>query len=310
MSAVRPTIIASMTPARLGVLVMLAAMFLFSLNDALGKWLVASYSVGQVLLLRSAAALIVLLPFLLRTGIANVVRAERPMLQFARVVFSTAEVFCFYWAVYFLPLADVMTYWLAAPIYVAALSPFLLKEKVGPIRWIAIALGFVGVLVALTPSGEVNPLAIVVSVIGTLAFALMVVTGRTLRGTPDKTLVFFQILGALAAGLVLAPFDWSMPTGPDFVLLATLGVVSMVAHMCVNRAVKLADAAAVAPLQYTLLPWAIVLGYLMFGDLPGPMTLIGAAIIITSGFVIYIRENRAKRAASPARSTSGTGETL
>ena len=284
MSAVRPTIIASMTPARLGVLVMLAAMFLFSLNDALGKWLVASYSVGQVLLLRSAAALIVLLPFLLRTGIANVVRAERPMLQFARVVFSTAEVFCFYWAVYFLPLADVMTYWLAAPIYVAALSPFLLKEKVGPIRWIAIALGFVGVLVALTPSGEVNPLAIVVSVIGTLAFALMVVTGRTLRGTPDKTLVFFQILGALAAGLVLAPFDWSMPTGPDFVLLATLGVVSMVAHMCVNRAVKLADAAAVAPLQYTLLPWAIVLGYL--------------------------RENRAKRAASPARSTSGTGETL
>eukprot|EP00873_Tetraselmis_striata_P031360 jgi/Tetstr1/451624/TSEL_038660.t1 len=294
----------------MGVLIMLLAMFLFSLNDAMGKWLVATYSVGQVLLLRSAVALIILLPFLWKSGLKPILSAERPMLQFARVVFSTAEVFCFYWAVYFLPLADVMTYWLAAPIYVAAMSPFLLKEKVGPIRWAAIGLGFVGVLVALTPSGEVNPLAILVSVVGTLAFALMVITGRTLRGTPDKTLVFFQITGALIAGLILTPFGWVTPTLPDFVLLGTLGVVAMLAHMCVNRAVKLADAAAVAPLQYTLLPWAIILGYLLFGDLPRPLTLIGAAIIVTSSFIIYLREQRTKRAAPAAPSTSGTGETL
>ncbi|AEQ52587.1 DMT family transporter [Pelagibacterium halotolerans] len=299
-----------MSPARMGVLIMLLAMFLFSLNDAMGKWLVATYSVGQVLLLRSAVALVILLPFLWKSGLKPILSAERPMLQFARVVFSTAEVFCFYWAVYFLPLADVMTYWLAAPIYVAAMSPFLLKEKVGPIRWAAIGLGFVGVLVALTPSGEVNPLAILVSVVGTLAFALMVITGRTLRGTPDKTLVFFQITGALVAGLILTPFGWVTPTLPDFLLLGTLGVVAMLAHICVNRAVKLADAAAVAPLQYTLLPWAIILGYLLFGDLPRPLTLIGAAIIITSSFIIYLREQRTRRAASPAPSTSGTGETL
>lgn len=309
MSSVKATS-APISPARMGVLIMLLAMFLFSLNDAMGKWLVATYSVGQVLLLRSAVALIILLPFLWKSGLKPILSAERPMLQFARVVFSTAEVFCFYWAVYFLPLADVMTYWLAAPIYVAAMSPFLLKEKVGPIRWAAIGLGFVGVLVALTPSGEVNPLAILVSVVGTLAFALMVITGRTLRGTPDKTLVFFQITGALIAGLILTPFGWVTPTLPDFVLLGTLGVVAMLAHMCVNRAVKLADAAAVAPLQYTLLPWAIILGYLLFGDLPRPLTLIGAAIIITSSFIIYLREQRTKRAAPAAPSTSGTGETL
>lgn len=294
----------SMSPTRMGVLVMLLAMFLFSLNDAMGKYLVSSYSVGQVLLLRSAVALVILLPFLIRGGLGPILSAERPMLQFARVVFSTAEVFCFYWAVYFLPLADVMTYWLAAPIYVAAMSPFLLKEKVGPIRWAAIAIGFVGVLIALTPSGEINPLAIVVAVIGTLAFALMVVTGRTLRGTPDTTLVFFQIVGALVAGLILTPFAWVTPTAPDFFLLGTLGVVAMLAHICVNRAVKLADAATVAPLQYTLLPWAIILGYLFFGDLPRPMTLIGAAIIIASGFIIFLRENRAKRDTA----LSGEGE--
>lgn len=290
MTAVSP----GMSPARLGILFMLLAMFMFSLNDAMGKWLVATYSVGQVLLLRSAAALIVLLPFLWKSGLAPILSAERPVLQFARVVFSTVEVFCFYWAVYYLPLADVMTYWLAAPIYVAALSPLLLKEKVGPIRWAAIGLGFVGVVVALTPSGQVNPLAILVAIIGTLAFALMVMTGRALRGTPDTTLVFFQIMGALIAGAVLAPSGWVTPTGLDLLLLAALGIIAMLAHIFVNRAVKLADAATVAPMQYTLLPWAIILGYLFFGDLPRAVTLIGAAIIITSSFVIYLRENRAK----------------
>ncbi len=291
-----PTI--AMSPTRAGVLVMLLAMLLFSLNDAIGKWLVSTYSVGQVLLLRSAVALIILVPFLWRRGLSRIISAERPGLQVARVVFSTAEVFCFYWAVYFLPLADVMTYWLAAPIYVAAMSPFLLNERVGPVRWASIALGFVGVIVALTPSAELNPLAIIVSIIGTLAFALMVITGRSLRGTPDITLVFFQIIGALAAGLILAPYGWITPTLPDFFLLGTLGVVAMTAHICVNRAVKLADAATVAPLQYTLLPWAIILGFLFFGELPRLVTLGGAAIIITSSLIIFVREKRSKQASA------------
>lgn len=297
-----------LSPVRLGMLIMLLGMFLFSLNDAMGKWLVATYSVGQVLLIRSAFALVILAPFVWKAGIAPILNADRPWLQFARVVFSTAEVFCFYWAVSFLPLADVMTYWLAAPIYVAALSPFLLKEKVGPVRWAAIALGFVGVLIALTPSGEVEPMAIIVAIIGTFAFAMMVVTGRTLRGTPDTTLVFFQMMGALIAGVILAPFSWVPPTLTDFVLLGALGVVAMVAHICVNRAVKLADAAIVAPFQYTLLPWAIILGWLFFGDLPRPLMLLGAAIIILSGLIIYVRDTRAQRTAAAASSPGGFGE--
>lgn len=296
-----------MSPVRMGMLVMLLGMFLFSLNDAMGKWLVATYSVGQVLLIRSAVALVILAPFLWKLGITPLVNAERPWLQFARVVFSTAEVFCFYWAVMYLPLADVMTYWLAAPIYVAALSPFLLKEKVGPVRWAAIALGFVGVLIALTPSGEVEPTAIVVAIIGTFAFAMMVITGRTLRATPDTTLVFFQLVGALLAGVVFAPFTWVPPTLTDFALLGALGVVAMVAHICVNRAVKLADAAIVAPFQYTLLPWAIILGWLFFGDLPRPLMLLGAVIIIISGLIIYVRDTRAQRKAAATSSPSGFG---
>ncbi|MDB5623495.1 MAG: hypothetical protein JWR39_2058 [Devosia sp.] len=288
----------ALSPARLGLLVMLAAMFLFSLNDAMGKWLVSSYGVGQVLLLRSLAALVILAPFVCKAGLGPLLAVERPRLQAMRVVFSTAEVFCFYWAVYYLPLADVMTYWMAAPIYVAAMSPLLLKEKVGLVRWAAIGLGFLGVLVALTPSGEINFVALAAALVGTLAFALMVVSGRTLRQTPDTTLVLFQLVGALLAGLLLSPFDWTTPSAPDFLLLGALGAVAMLAHIGVNRAVKLADAATVAPLQYTQLPWAILMGFVFFGDLPRPLTLAGAAIILVSSLVIYASENRARAAAA------------
>lgn len=278
---------------QLGVLLMLVGMFLFSLNDAMGKWLVASYGVGQVLLIRSLAALIILVPFLWMFGPARLFRLERPKLQAARVVFSTAEVFCFYAAVRELPLADVMTYWLAAPIYVAALSPFLLGERVGALRWAAIGIGFVGVLVALTPSGDVSPFATTVAIIGSMCFALMVLTGRSLRRTPDTALVFWQLVGAGLAGLVLAPFEWVSPSGIDWTLLALLGVVAMGAHLCVNRALKLADAALVAPLQYTLLPWAIILGWLFFADVPNALMLAGGAIIIGAGLMLLIRQRRA-----------------
>jgi drug/metabolite transporter (DMT)-like permease len=255
----------------IGIAMMLLGMFLFSLNDAIGKWLVATYSVGQVLLIRSLFAIVVLAVLLRASGFAPVLRVDRPIVQAARVAFSTAEVFCFYTAVTYLPLADVMTYWLAAPIYVAALSPFLLGERVGPLRWAAIAVGFVGVLIALAPSGAVAPAATVAAVIGSLSFALMILTGRSLRGTPDTTLVFWQTAGALAAGLVLAPLAWVPPTLPDFALLGLLGIVAMAAHICVNRALKLADAATVAPMQYTLLPF-VARHALLLGD---PLVLDG-----------------------------------
>jgi drug/metabolite transporter (DMT)-like permease len=145
--------LAPLSPAAPGIALMLLGMFLFSLNDALGKWLVATYAVGQVLLLRSAVALVVLGPVLWRWGLPRLLDVERPGLQAARVLFSTGEVFCFYWAVTLLPLADAMTFWMAAPILVAAASPFLLGERVGARRWALIAAGFAGVLLALRPFG-------------------------------------------------------------------------------------------------------------------------------------------------------------
>jgi drug/metabolite transporter (DMT)-like permease len=288
-----------LSAAQSGVLLMAFGMALFALNDALGKWLVESHSVGQVLLIRSLAALVVLLPFLWSFGFARLLGIERPGLQALRVVFSTAEVFCFYVAVRDLPLADVMTFWLAAPIYVAAVAPFLLGERVGPWRWFAIALGFAGVLIALGPSGGISPTATAAAMIGTACFAAMMITGRTLRGTPDTALVFWQLVGAGLAGVVAAPVGWTMPSAFDWGLLSLLGVVAMLAHICVTRALKMADAALVAPLQYTLLPWAIVLGWLFFGDVPGPAMLAGGLIIVVAGLML-LRPERRNETGSPA----------
>lgn len=285
-------------PAIVGPALMLMGMLMFSLNDAMGKWLVASYSVGQVILIRSLAALVILAPFLWRAGLQPIVTAEKPLLQGARVFFSTFEVFAFYYAVMYLPLADVMTYWLAAPIYVAAASPFLLGEKVGWRRWTAIGMGFVGVIIALNPSSAMFTAPAIISILGTIAFAFMMLSGRSLRATPDKTLVFFQLMGALIAGVIFAPFDWRpLGASTDIALMLLLGIVATTAHMLVNRALKISDAATVAPLQYTLLLWAVLFGWMFFGDVPKTSMVVGAVLIVGSGLFIFFREQRVKRRA-------------
>lgn len=279
-----------------GPAVMLLGMLLFAVNDAMGKWLVASYGLGQVILIRSIAALLVLAPFLWAAGLKPIVEAERPGLQFTRVVLSTLELFCFYYAVMYLPLADVMTYWLAAPIYVAAAAPFLLGEKVGWRRWTAIGIGFIGVIITLEPSSAMFTAPALISIIGTAAFAFMMLSGRSLRGTPDKTLVLFQTGGAAIVGLVAAPFGWTPLTSvSEVLLLGLLGIVAMSAHMLVNRALKISDAATVAPLQYTLLLWAVVFGYFLFGEVPRLTMVVGAALIVGSGLFIFFREQQLKK---------------
>ncbi len=314
MSAAPQTLTGTSVPsaARTGVLLMLLGMLMFSLNDVMGKWLVSTYSVGQVVFIRSIAALIVLVPFLWLNGPKKIMEVDRPRLQLARVILSTTEVFAFYFAVVYLPLADVMTYWLAAPIYVAAVSPLVLKEPVGWRRWSAIIVGFIGVVIALEPSSQALTPQAVISILGSMAFAFMLLLGRSLRGTPDTTLVFWQIVGAGLAGFVSVTIEWTPVSLRDLVLLGLLGVVAMLAHVLVNRALKLADAATVAPLQYTLLFWAILFGWLVFGDVPRMSMLIGSGFVVASGLFIFFREQQLKRQGrlkAPAETVvTGSGE--
>ena len=276
----------------LGIALALLGTFMFSANDVLGKWLVGTYSVGQVLLLRSFAALLILAPFVYRAGWRSLFVPERPGVQIFRAVLGGIEVCLFYLAVVYLPLADVMAYYLAGPIYVAALSPFVLSEHVGWRRWTAIVVGFGGVLVVLQPSGETLTLPAFISLAGSFAFGLILLTGRMLRRTPDLPMVFWPITASFVVGGVLAPASWVQPDVRSTALLALLGLVSMLAHVCTNRSLKLAPAATVAPIQYTLLLWAIVFGWTVFGDVPRPSTLIGGAIIVAAGLFIFFREQK------------------
>src|SRR5712691_6714571 len=168
-----------------GIGLMLAGIGLFSLNDALGKWLLATYSVGELLLIRSAAALLLLAPFVRQAGMAAFARAPRPRLQIVRVALSTLEVAMFFWAVSYLPLADTVTFYLAGPIYVTALSVILLGEKVGWRRWTAVIIGFAGVLLAMRPSAASFTLPALIALIGSIFFACLMIATRLLRETSN-----------------------------------------------------------------------------------------------------------------------------
>lgn len=279
-------------PAVAGIVLMCVGMMMFSFNDAMGKWLLGAYSVGQVLLLRSVAALAVLTPAMLREGRA-LVTPPHMRLQVARVLLSTVEVSAFYWAVTYMPLAETVTFWLAVPIYVALLAGPMLGEAIPLRRWLAIGVGFGGVVVALNPGGAALGWPALIALLGSGAFALLMIITRQLRGTPDITLVAWQTVAALLLGAVLAPFNWTPLTLFDTVLLGMLGVVAMIAHVATNRSLKLAPASVVVPYQYTLICWAVVLGWLVFGDVPAITTIVGALIIIAAGIWIFLDEKRA-----------------
>jgi drug/metabolite transporter (DMT)-like permease len=278
---------------------MLSGTFLFSLNDALGKWLLLDYSLGELLLVRSVAGLLLLLPFVRQVGVTAFTLAPRPGLQIARVILSTVEVAMFFWAVSYLPLADAVTFYLAGPIYVTALSVLLLGETVGWRRWSAVLIGFLGVVVAMRPSSASFTVPALIALGGSIVFALVMIVTRLLRETSNTVLVTGQIAGTLIYGLAAAPFGWMTPSPFDVVLLVLFGVTAMIALACINHSLKLAPASVVVPYQYTLIIWAILLGYVVFGDVPDAFTIGGAGIIILAGLYIFWREQTQGLTTSP-----------
>lgn len=273
-----------------GVLLMLAGDFMFALNDAMGKWLVASFSVGQVVLIRSIGSFIILGPMIARQGVGPLFHMDRLGLQVARAIATALDTLLFYASVVYLPLADVMSFYMAGPIYVAAMSHFFLDEKVGWRRWMAIVLGFCGVLIMLKPSAAAFSLPSLFALVGSIAFAVAIVLSRSLRGTSDTTLVTWQTIVTGLGGAVIAIGNWEAAAPFDYGAMLLLGLVSGAAHLMITRALKLAPASTLAPLHYTLLLWAVVFGILFFDDVPGPRILIGAAIVVIAGLFIFHRQ--------------------
>src|SRR5947209_4915032 len=277
-----------------GIGLMLLSIFMFSFGDALGKFMVATYSVGQLLWLRACAALLVLLPMIWKQR-AEFNHLERPWLQLLRVILSTLEVAAFFLATVYLPLADVVTYYLACPIFVTALSAIVLREHVGWRRWSAILIGFCGVLIALRPSAQTVSWPAMIALGGSLSFALLMLVTRSLRRTPDIVLASSQFAGSFTLGALMSPFGWVTPNFGNLFLFAAAGCISVAALLCVNRSLKLAPASVVVPYQYSMIVWAVMFGYLVFGDVPSTATIAGAAIIIGAGLYIFLRERNLGR---------------
>src|SRR5215472_7933779 len=277
-----------------GIALMLLSIFMFSFGDALGKYMVATYAVGQLLWLRACAALLVLSPLVWKHR-AEFFRLERPKLQLLRVVLSTLEVAAFFLATVYLPLADVVTYYLACPIFVTALSAIVLREQVGWRRWSAILIGFAGVVIALRPSAQTASWPAMIALGGSLSFSILMLITRSLRATPDIVMASSQFVGTFLLGALMSPFGWVTPSAGSLAMFAAAGCISVTALFCVNRSLKLAPASVVVPYQYSMIVWAVMFGITVFGDVPKPSTVIGAAIIIAAGLYIFLREKRLGR---------------
>jgi S-adenosylmethionine uptake transporter len=274
--------------AGLGVVLYLAGVALFALNDALGKWLVADYGVGQLMLLRSIGAGVVLAPLIVSLRI-KFIDPRRPGLQVLRVLCAAIDTFAFCYARRYMPLADVMTFYMATPLIVTALSALLLGEKVERFRWIAVLIGFVGVLIALRPSPQMLSWAAPIALFGATTFALSQTITRELRGIHWLPLVLWQFIGTGLVGAATTPWAWTTPSLFDLGLMFLVGAVAMLCFIFIVRALALARASVLAPLQYSAILWAAILGWLIWRDVPTLPIVIGNAVIIGSGLYVATR---------------------
>ena len=218
-------------------------------------------------------------------------KTSRPLVHTGRYLLVLGLSFSFFWALSQMKLVDAIAITFAAPIFITALSVPLLKESVGLHRWMAISVGFCGVLVMLRPGiGDFQWASIVV--IGSVVFyALLMITTRAYKTTEQTAaLMLYPQLGMSLTGIILVPFFWVTPSLGDLGLFALAGMFGSVGVMCLTHAFRLGPAAVISPFEYSALIWATLIGYLVWGELPDVFTLVGAAIVISSGLYIIYRE--------------------
>jgi len=296
----------------LGIVLMLAGVAGFAVMDAIIKWLTADYPVPQVVALRSWFGLPLLCMLALRGGGLKSLKTRRPLVHIGRYSLVLILSFSFFWGLSQMKLVDAIAISFAAPIFIAVFSVLLLKEPVGLHRWLAIGVGFCGVLVMLRPGVGVFQWASLVVLGSVLAYALLMITTRAFKSTESTAaLMLYPQLGISLTGIVIAPLFWVTPNLGDLGLFALAGLFGSVGVMCLTHAFRLAPVATVTPFEYSALIWATLLGFLLWDELPDSYTLIGAGIVISSGLYIIYRETikigRA-RPQLPSMSPDDTGQ--
>ncbi|MGE0121077.1 MAG: DMT family transporter [Dongiaceae bacterium] len=289
----------------LPILLVIAAVTLYAVIDALAKVMVQDMDVLQIIWSRFAFAL-PLLPLFVGSRWPELWRTDRPGLQVARGLIPVVAGGAIVLALKVMPLADATALLFVSPLMLTALAVPLLKERVGLHRWTAVVVGFLGVLVIVRPGGETMQWAALLPLVTAFLYALYQIATRVLsRSTPaPTTFVYMVVVGTVVSSLAL-PFVWRTPDAMGWAMMAASGLLHGLAHYLVTRAFALAPAAVLAPYNYAQLVGASLIGYAAFGHLPDGWTIGGAVIIVAAGLYVAYRERRlARLSGSPAHRSS------
>ncbi|MGE3302740.1 MAG: DMT family transporter [Hyphomonadaceae bacterium] len=287
-----------------GALWMLLAAFTFTLSTTLVKYLGDDYSPALQTFYRNTVAFLCMLPIILRNPRRALATNRLGILLFRSGAGTIAMVLTFY-AYQKMPLADANALSFTRTLWLVPLAAFFLREHIGPRRIAATVVGFLGVLVMVQPGGANAHFGWPAMAMLTAAFLLAFnVAGIKLMTKDNSTLVLTSwaaVLGLVAA-VPLALVSWRWPTPIDLALLVAMGVFALITQACYLRGMAEGDAAAMSPLDYTRLPFAVLFGFLLFHEIPNPVTLLGAAIVIGSTLYITLREAQLgkKPAVAPA----------
>ena len=290
------TTAAPATAAGRGIALMCAGVFSMLGLDVTAKWLLATYELGQLVLLRCFFSFALILAYAWYQAGPAALNAHRPLWHVVRSLIMAGSMFAFFYALPRMPLADVLVLAFAAPLIVTALSWPFLGERVGLWRWVAVLSGFIGVLVVLRPgSGLVEPAALF-ALAGAFLYALLSLSTRRLSRTESPLALSLYLFPVpLLISVPLALGSWVAPTSTDWLLFAACGLFGGLAFVLMTSAFRYAPAAMLVPFEYTGLVWAAGAGYVIWGEVPGQSTWLGGTIIAASGLFILYRETRVNR---------------
>ncbi len=279
---------------RRGALWMLASAATFTLMTTLVKSLGGDYPANVQNFYRQAAGLLILAPVIVRNPVAAF-RTTRPGLLLFRSAAGTIATMLSFYSYQKMPLADANVLSFTRTLWLVPLAAFVLREKVGPRRISATLVGFAGVLFMVQPGGGAAApgLPTLAALVAALLFAFTI-TGMKVMTRDHSPLTLMVWAAALGFVFAIPPalFAWRWPGGMDLMLLTIMGALATITQGCYIKGISLGDAAAMAPVDYTRLVFAIMLGYLFFHDIPNATTLLGAGIVIGSTFYITWRESR------------------
>lgn len=271
----------------LGIAYMFVGTILFSIADATGKWLTADYPIMQIGWIRSLTGLALIGLFALFSGRLRQLKTKRPAWHLFRSLMSAGTIIFIFYGLKYIPIAEYVSLTFAAPFIIALLSPLVLQEKVSLHSWLAISVGFVGILIVLRPTPDHFHLAHLASLSVALSIAALSLTARMLSRTESAVALNFYIY---PANIVISSYGaingWVAPTAFDWFLLIMLGTTATAALGCFIQSLRYAMPAVVGPIDYARMLWMIIFGYLIWGEVPAPITWLGIATIIASG--VYV----------------------